>query len=355
MGLFGSLLKIGVGLATGGVGGAALLAAKQFAPSVVRKFTGGGALPTLSRRAVGLGRRALAKRRAPLPGVMNGLEGVKAGSGGPSRSRRVQRAILRTNVKSPAEPQKAQPRFRAPKPVFLRPPRPTGAPRPPKQATLPRDVAAITRSFRRRAFEGEGSRAGPVQQARILTDPLTGPDIPDEPIQRLYQAKAEAAPINTRTRQGPVMRSRSQKIQQVASFLAPSNPCQWPARIDPRTGECKVFLGSEPGIDKRGSGPGTGMVLFEDAVTGAFGMPAIRPVLEQRLHSTCPKGMVLGEDELCYPKAVLRRDSRFRKWRPGTRPILTGGEVRAIATARRAITRGRDRMSGLGVTVKKKG
>jgi len=63
---------------------------------------------------------------------------------------------------------------------------------------------------------------------------------------------------------------------------------------------------------------------------------------------------VLGEDELCYPRAVLRRDSRFRKWRPGTRPVLTGGEVRAIAKGRSAIIRGRDRMAGLGVTVKKR-
>jgi len=100
--------------------------------------------------------------------------------------------------------------------------------------------------------------------------------------------------------------------------------------------------------------PSTGVVVFEDAVTGSFGMPAIRPRVEMRPHRTCPTGMVLGTDGLCYPKAVLRRDSKFREWRPGTRPVLTGGEVRAIAKARSAITRGRDRMAGLGVTVKKK-
>lgn len=128
--------------------------------------------------------------------------------------------------------------------------------------------------------------------------------------------------------------------------------CIPPFRRD-QFGNCSVFAGKQKGPDDVSTG-GTDMVVFSDAVTGAFGMPAIRPVNIPQNHLTCPKGMVLGEDDLCYPRQVLRRDSRFRKWKPGTRPVLTGGEVRAIATARRAITRGRERMSSLGVTVKKK-
>jgi len=142
----------------------------------------------------------------------------------------------------------------------------------------------------------------------------------------------------------------------------PSNllgiPCIPPWFRNPVTGKCELDLVRGPGGGGTGpirDQPGTDLVVFEDAVTGAFGMPAIRPVVQMRAHSTCPKGMVLGDDELCYPRAVLRRDSRFRKWRPGTRPVLTGGEVRAIAKGRSAIIRGRDRMAGLGVTVKKKG
>jgi len=78
------------------------------------------------------------------------------------------------------------------------------------------------------------------------------------------------------------------------------------------------------------------------AVSGAFGMPAMAPKHEFVGKFICPSGMVLGRDELCYPKAVLRRDSKFRKWRPGMRPILTGGERRCITRARTSINRARE-------------
>jgi len=108
--------------------------------------------------------------------------------------------------------------------------------------------------------------------------------------------------------------------------------CIWPAKKDPVTGKC--YLGTEVGPDRPAGD-------FGEAVTGAFGMPAIRPVQEQQVHLSCPAGMVLGKDSLCYPKQVLRRDSKFRKWRPGARPILTGGERRGIARAKRSINKAR--------------
>jgi len=163
--------------------------------------------------------------------------------------------------------------------------------------------------------------------------------------------KAEIAASRQRTQ----IRTRPQDIPGFGvNIPTPGGFCVPPARIDPRTGKCKLFVGQYEGPDVIPAPTGTEMVVFQDAVTGAFGMPAIRPVNELRNHLTCPKAMVLGEDNLCYPRAVLRRDSRFRKWKPGTRPVLTGGEVKAISTARRAILRGRDRMASLGVTVKKK-
>lgn len=160
--------------------------------------------------------------------------------------------------------------------------------------------------------------------------------------------KAEIA----QSRYTPARRDIAQPFS--VGIPTPGGFCVPPARIDPRTGKCKLFVGQYEGPDVIPAPTGTEMVVFQDAVTGAFGMPAIRPVNELRNHLTCPKAMVLGEDNLCYPRAVLRRDSRFRKWKPGTRPVLTGGEVKAISTARRAILRGRDRMASLGVTVKKK-
>jgi len=67
------------------------------------------------------------------------------------------------------------------------------------------------------------------------------------------------------------------------------------------------------------------------AVTGAFGMPAMAPFAETRVVLDCPPGMVLGKDNLCYPSAVLRRNSQFRKWRSAPRPTVTRRDERALA------------------------
>jgi len=90
------------------------------------------------------------------------------------------------------------------------------------------------------------------------------------------------------------------------------------------------------------------------AVQGAFGMPAIAPRVRQARRFMCPPGMVLSRGNLCYPREVLRRNSRWRKWRPGMKPILSGGDRKAITKAKSAITAGREAISGLGLTVKKK-
>lgn len=86
-----------------------------------------------------------------------------------------------------------------------------------------------------------------------------------------------------------------------------------------------AFPGGDPFITEAGG----------QAVQGAFGLPAITPVIEQRTHRSCPSGMVLGKDNYCYPKAVLSRRSRFRKWRQGMKPLLTGGDRKAIRKAER--------------------
>ena len=99
------------------------------------------------------------------------------------------------------------------------------------------------------------------------------------------------------------------------------------------------------------------------AVVGAFGMPALEPMEVGTITRNdgsvgpllrCAGGFVLGTDELCYPREILRRNSRFRKWRPGLRPILTGGQRSSIRKAKTAITTARDAISGLGVSVTKK-
>lgn len=49
----------------------------------------------------------------------------------------------------------------------------------------------------------------------------------------------------------------------------------------------------------------------------------------------CLPGMVLGTDNICYDS--LRKSER--KWPPGRKPLLTGGELNAITKASRAATR----------------
>lgn len=87
------------------------------------------------------------------------------------------------------------------------------------------------------------------------------------------------------------------------------------------------------------------------AVQGAFGMPAITPDVEARQVRDCPDGMVLGKDNLCYPKAILSRRSRFRKWRQPRRPLLTAGDLNAIRRAERLKGRVKDVGKDLGLKV----
>lgn len=80
------------------------------------------------------------------------------------------------------------------------------------------------------------------------------------------------------------------------------------------------------------------------AVVGAFDMPAIAPFAETRVVLDCPPGMVLGKDDLCYPSAVLRRNSRFRKWRSVPRPSISRRDERALST-RAAVVKDLKRLS----------
>lgn len=71
--------------------------------------------------------------------------------------------------------------------------------------------------------------------------------------------------------------------------------------------------------------------LMGQAIVGRFG-PAIAPAEEMRSIAVCPTGMALGKDGLCYDHLP----NRDRKYPRGRRPLLTGGDMRAISRARRA-------------------
>lgn len=75
------------------------------------------------------------------------------------------------------------------------------------------------------------------------------------------------------------------------------------------------------------AGPAAGV---GQAVVGRFGA-GIEPFVRTTQIRDCPRGAVLAVDGLCYNRRDLRNSERF--WPRGRRPLLTGGEMRAISTA----------------------
>ena len=87
------------------------------------------------------------------------------------------------------------------------------------------------------------------------------------------------------------------------------------------------------------------------ATVGAFGLPALRPQGVSRIVRRCGRGMVLGVDNLCYPKAVLPGRSKFRKWRRPIKPPISRRDVRAITLAAAAKDRVADLARDVGLKV----
>ena len=73
--------------------------------------------------------------------------------------------------------------------------------------------------------------------------------------------------------------------------------------------------------------------LFGEAVMGQYGA-ALVPGSLIIDRATCPRGTHLGSDGLCYNKSQITNKQRM--WPAGRKPLLTGGDMRAISTAARA-------------------
>ena len=74
---------------------------------------------------------------------------------------------------------------------------------------------------------------------------------------------------------------------------------------------------------------------FGAARVGRYGA-GIEPAVVDRRHLICPRGSILGKQEadgsfLCYNRGDI--SNKERKYPRGRRPLLTGGEVRAISIA----------------------
>lgn len=99
-----------------------------------------------------------------------------------------------------------------------------------------------------------------------------------------------------------------------------TDACWWPMEEHPVTGECVApFLGDQPGPD--------GV-----PVNGRYGLGAV-PRKRNIERDVCQKGMVLGDDNICYPRRSIANKDRM--WPRGTRPLGTAEEMRAVRIAAR--------------------
>lgn len=133
----------------------------------------------------------------------------------------------------------------------------------------------------------------------------------------------------------------------------PGDKCRWPKRMDPRTGTCRVFLGEQSGPNGDDDN-GVPTTEVGEAVMGRYGA-ALEPGIMNIERAVCLAGMQLGKDGLCYNKGAITNSQRL--WPRGRRPLLTGGDMRAIGQAARAankLTRTTKRLESMGM-IKKRG
>jgi len=81
--------------------------------------------------------------------------------------------------------------------------------------------------------------------------------------------------------------------------------------------------------------PSNGVGSFSP-VTGSFGMAGFRPHDGTVRKLSCPRGYVLGIDEVCYAKSQMPKRSKFRKWRGQVAPPVSRRDLKAINRAARA-------------------
>ena len=89
--------------------------------------------------------------------------------------------------------------------------------------------------------------------------------------------------------------------------------------------------------------------LVGEATMGRYGA-ALIPGSQIIDRAVCLPGMQLGNDGLCYNKAAITNNQRM--WPRGRRPLLTGGDMNAIAIAARAgakLERTTKRLRSLGM------
>lgn len=145
---------------------------------------------------------------------------------------------------------------------------------------------------------------------------------------RLSQNQRNTAPGIVRLVSGQLVPGR---IQSISTVVAPSG-CP-PGFFPGPGGSCipkpATFLPGGDPLFQRQEFDGAGAGPFE-AVMGRYGA-GFEPDVLSSITRRCGRGAVLGNDGICYNRRDLRNSDR--QWPRGRRPLLTGGDMRAISTA----------------------
>lgn len=121
-----------------------------------------------------------------------------------------------------------------------------------------------------------------------------------------------------------------QQPQVLPKSIAAGGPCPGIGKVRGPGGTCIDLFALPPGGDPAIT------AQVGAAVMGRYGA-ALAPGSRIIDRAVCLRGMVLGNDGLCYNRTQVKNSERM--WPRGRRPLLTGGDMRAISTAARAAGR----------------
>lgn len=192
-------------------------------------------------------------------------------------------------------------------------------------------------------FAGGGARR--TQRARTPSEVF----ISQLPVRRTPPRELTARPSARGAmakQQGRVAKLGNGNGTALATFGSRGGPCRLPGqKVDPCTGECDWFIGTKPGRDDEPCPPGSRFPgqfpagragPVGEAVMGQYGAGLV-PGSMMIDRAVCLRGMQLGNDGVCYNKGAI--SNKQRMWPAGRRPLLTGGDMRAISIAARAGSR----------------
>jgi len=143
------------------------------------------------------------------------------------------------------------------------------------------------------------------------------------PLGQLSRTASRALVPRTQTARVTVASEREKEAGRAAKVGGSRAPCDFPMVRD-TAGRCRTPTSGEFGGPQFGVG---------EAVNGQYGA-ALEPGSMIVDRAVCLRGMQLGNDGLCYNKSQI--SNKQRMWPAGRKPLLSGGDMRAISIAARA-------------------